>query len=472
MPNRFIAPDGQTTNRGTEDSPWPLAEVLADSKRLFAQPGDTVTLLSGTYYWPDRSFNRGFRWAVRGEPDGGRIDFRARGRVIVDGGIFSDEKATPRHSRIFGVECLASENLDQTRKVDGEGSDTYRLLKRPAGNIDLSVGHDLSVINCLIHHASSGIGLWKTVSGNSLIYGNVIYDNGWIANDRKHGHGLYAQNSSPDWKRILRNIFTRSYQQSAQIYGSDTADCHRFEFSENVSYASGAVIIQPHKRSLDLKVNGNLHYDDKFGYGIANFTNAQIRDNVCRGDFGVRRAGEDVLDGTLDIGNNLGWMPGWSVPRLDGKNVPIPNARAWVHVNEFDETRATVTIHNYKNAPSIDLSFGDWVKPGDVVHLFDPTDLFGAPLDALEMADGGRVTLLLDGPHACYVAIKEHDPCFALRSELDATRKTLWSVQDERDRLSQVNDSLRGQIKVMEEKRDSLLGDVGEVRKILNRWSV
>ena len=51
------------------------------------------------------------------------------------------------------------------------------------------------MINLVIHDNGGGIGLWRP-SGNAVVYGCLIFNNGWLGFDHAWGHGIYTQNES------------------------------------------------------------------------------------------------------------------------------------------------------------------------------------------------------------------------------------------------------------------------------------
>ena len=51
----------------------------------------------------------------------------------------------------------------------------------------------VKLINMIIHDTRGGPGLFAGAV-NAEAYGCIIYNNGWNAPDRGHGHGLYVQN--------------------------------------------------------------------------------------------------------------------------------------------------------------------------------------------------------------------------------------------------------------------------------------
>src|SRR5208282_393505 len=53
----------------------------------------------------------------------------------------------------------------------------------------------VKLINMVIHDCRGGVG-WFAGATNAEAYGCLIYNNGWDAPDRGHGHALYVQNQN------------------------------------------------------------------------------------------------------------------------------------------------------------------------------------------------------------------------------------------------------------------------------------
>src|SRR3990172_1114386 len=194
----YASPTGLASNNGSISAPWDLQTAL--SATAMVQPGDNINLKEGTYKHPNRSVgSKGYIIKLVGT-SGSPITIKPEigKRVTIDGGLYTDETFVSQYVNVVGLEVLVSENLTETRTSTSSGSGAPPDLVRPWGGIDLRTGHAINIINCVIHDNFQGIGFWGTLGGNSTLYGNIIYSNGWIAPDRKHGHGIYTQNSSPD----------------------------------------------------------------------------------------------------------------------------------------------------------------------------------------------------------------------------------------------------------------------------------
>jgi hypothetical protein len=76
----------------------------------------------------------------------------------------------------------------------------------------------ISLINCIIHDCRQGT--LKDIAVPSVVYyGNLIYYNGWQGPDRKHGHGIYAANSTSTPLTIKDCILYGNFGYGLHCYG-------------------------------------------------------------------------------------------------------------------------------------------------------------------------------------------------------------------------------------------------------------
>jgi hypothetical protein len=431
MTVRYVSPTGTISGAGTEADPWPLAEVLADSLGTFAKPGDDVVLLPGTYRWPIRAAReRGFRVRLQGAPDA-RITVRPRSRferATIDGGLWSLQHSgglagdCPRHVTIEGLEVLVSENLTQSRDVgSGTGSGSYDLLNRPTGSIDLQDGFDVGIINCFVHHGASGINLWSDCTGGALAYGNVVYENGWFAADRRHGHGMYAQNAGPDWKEIRGNMVFENIGEQIHCYGSSNARIDYFRVLDNLVWSThySRVLVGGGYPSKSIRLNQNIARNSYISLGYsAGGDDGELIGNVSWFT-GIGKAGSwtNVVER-----DNMFWQIGWRGPSYNGQYLPTPPSTYWLKPNQFDWERASLVVHNYRDAPSITIDFAPWAQAGDKIDLYDPSDFFGTPRESFTLPEQPSISLPLFGPHLARIAIRTPaappDPCGDVREQL------------------------------------------------------
>src|SRR5262249_25898504 len=152
-------------------------------------PGDTIWIKAGTYHAPPKVNGNGYEVRLAGT-DGAPISIRAvpDGRATIDGGLNVQPPST--YLVIRDLEIMVSE----PRPAEPVPPDpTYANVNRPWGGLNVYSGTGCKFINLVIHDNNQGVSWW-TASTDSELYGCLIYDNGWTATDRGHGHAIYTQN--------------------------------------------------------------------------------------------------------------------------------------------------------------------------------------------------------------------------------------------------------------------------------------
>src|SRR5438309_1818301 len=82
----------------------------------------------------------------------------------------------------------------------------------------------------------------KVQPGDTEIYGCIIYDNGWPATDRGHGHAIYTQNKD-GITTISDCIMTGGHGYTMHAYGSSRAYVDNFRLLQNIAYKGGSFLI-------------------------------------------------------------------------------------------------------------------------------------------------------------------------------------------------------------------------------------
>ena len=207
-------------------------------------PGDTIWILKGTYRHPDRhSGSPGYVVRLQGR-EGRPISIRAElnQRVTLDGGLSVEAPAT--WLSIRDLEILVSENFSMSRTLQEPGS-SPKTYNRPWGGLNIHSGRGCQYLNLVIHDNAQGISFWSGAT-DSEVHGCIIYDNGWKAPDRGHGHAIYTQNKD-GVKTIANCIMTGGYGFTLHAYGSKQAYVDNYLVRNNAattraSFSSAAVV--------------------------------------------------------------------------------------------------------------------------------------------------------------------------------------------------------------------------------------
>ncbi len=363
----YVAPGGTPSAQGTMDSPWDLESAL-DGRQKVA-PGDTVWLLGGKYEHPNRdSSNLGFTVRLNGAEDKPIVVRAARGqRVSIDPGLAIQNPTS--HLWIWDLELLVRENLVQSRRFEESGSHP-KSYDRPHGGLNVYAGNDCKYINLIIHDTAQGVSFWSGATDSEL-YGCIIYDNGWDAPDRGHGHAIYTQNEK-GIKTISDCIMTGGYGYTMHAYGSSRAYVDHYVAEGNICYDAGTFLIGGGRPSQDIKVlNNYLHnVSMQLGYSAPYNLDCEVRDNVIvNGGLTVNKFRQVVNEGNLIL-HQKDARPAGGSPRVI------------IRPNKYDADRFHVIIFNWRRSLQVDLDLSRMLNAGDAYRLLDPRNLFGTAVAA------------------------------------------------------------------------------------------
>lgn len=412
----FVSTTGSSGNLGTISSPWDIVTGLSSSQ---VKPGDTVYFRGGVYQYLPRNNHYQDQWKIslQGEQQAPIwVKPYNNEHVELDGGLGSQNSPNqPRHVYIKDFEFYISENIGDSRFVAASGSDSYQLLGRLWGGIDMARGVNLKLINCVIHDCAQGIGWWSEIVG-AEIYGCIIYNNGWDALDRKHGHGLYTQNESQvfthgQWKYYNNNMFIDNWVYGIHAFGSGAARFNFARFEKNMCIGKGNTDQGGWLLGLSSPTMHYIEFINNFGgdnnknkwrgrgsfgyiasvpiqYGI-------IKDNVSAALIEVfpnstKLSGDNNWiwhGGTPSFPNSYWGTPriysisGYETPSWVFQNTSVPTepiTRFWI--NKYDPNRAHVGILCAQGETSVPIDPSQLLTSGDYYHIYAPTGLWQEPL--------------------------------------------------------------------------------------------
>jgi hypothetical protein len=386
-----VAPDGRRDAAGTKDAPWDLESALAGVHKI--APGDTLWLAAGTYKHPDRKLGApGYVVKLAGTKERPVVVRAAPdARVTIDGGLSVQPPSTWLWIR--DLEILVSENFTIPREVKDPGSHP-ESYGRPWGGLTVNAGEGCKFINLVIHDNAQGISWWKG-STDSEVHGCLIYDNGWKAPDRGHGHAIYTQNKD-GVKAISDCIMTGGFSYTMHAYGSSRAYVDNYLIEGNIAYNAGPFLIGGGRPSQGIRATKNMLHgvSMQVGYTAKENEDCEIRDNVIvNGGLSINKFKQVVNEGNLVLAKNA--------PRPAGQDV-----RVELRPNRYDPQRANVAVFNWAKKPAVELRFGKFLKPADNYRLMSPRDFYGEPV-AAGTFDGKPVAVPIDGEFAAFVLLKE-----------------------------------------------------------------
>lgn len=185
-------------------------------------PHDTIWLRGGTYkgdYSSRLSGEMGRPLVVRQFPGE---------RATIDGRL----DITGSHTVYWGFEITYSDTRRVSLQSGSDPTDVPRESK-----VVFVTGPFNKLVNLVIHDLGGGVSAYLGAEGLE-IYGCIIYNNGWDAPDRGHGHNLYLQNLGAT-KRVVDNVIFNSFSQGLHVYGSSATSLMNFLFEGNSIFGSG-----------------------------------------------------------------------------------------------------------------------------------------------------------------------------------------------------------------------------------------
>lgn len=386
----FVGPAGQSDAPGTRESPWDLASALSGRHKLAA--GDTVWILGGTYKYPDRTLGSpGYTVKLAGQQDRPLHVRAARGqRVTIDGGLTIQPPSDWLWIR--DLELLVSENATMSRTVADPGSHP-ESYGRPWGGLNIQAGQGCKYINLIIHDNAQGVSFWSGATDSEL-YGAIIYDNGWKAPDRGHGHAVYTQNKD-GVKAIADCLMTGGYGYTLHAYGSKQAYVDNYLVEGNIAYDGGTFLIGGGRPSRNIRVRDNLlsNVSLQIGYTAKDNEDCEVRQNV-------------ILKGGLTIQNYKHAVQEGNVVCPPGSAQPS-DVRIEIRPNRYDPDRAHAAFYSASDQPAtVSWQPDKFLRRGDRCRLLDPKNVFGAPVREWTY-DGQAVAVPVSKRFAAYVLLRD-----------------------------------------------------------------
>ncbi len=189
----FVSLDGNDSAKGTINDPLTVSAIV----NKVVNPGDQIIFRDGEYDLGDQKN----QVAWQGEID--RLinitPYRSE-RVIFDGNF----TCIGEYQKWGNFEFLNTNWITRTSEQTGSAptdiGSVYEGLILDADN--------LRVEFCLFHDCWQGISGFSQI--NTEIEGCLFWNNGWIAPDRGHGHGIYVHGENIN---IKNNIFAQGFSE-------------------------------------------------------------------------------------------------------------------------------------------------------------------------------------------------------------------------------------------------------------------
>ncbi len=223
----FVAPNGTAVGPGTVAAPYDLTTALSGQ---VSQPGDTFWLRGGNY-------NLGhLNTMIAGAPDQ-PVTFRpvSGENARVDGSISLFNSAGYLVFRDFE---LYGSDTNRVSSQTGVGFDVTDIRILPGFGCYVP---NVSFINLIIHDQTRHGIYTSQQASNTLIFGCILYNNGWVSPDNAEGHGLYVQGDIGT-RTIAENIVFNNSGASMHIYENDPGEgLVGVNLFGNVAFGAGAI---------------------------------------------------------------------------------------------------------------------------------------------------------------------------------------------------------------------------------------
>ena len=241
----YVAPSGSPGGNGSIGNPWDLQTALNHPAAV--QPGDTIWLRGGIYTPLVPDCDACFDNRLNGTALAPIMvrQYPGERATLQEPPNLSCSSTVPAILRIYsgsytwfwGFE-IRSTNTTHSTSVSGSGP-SWSSLPLP-GSVE-AARPGIRLINLVVHDTRGGFGLWAAGSDNEA-YGCILYNNGWAAPDRGHGHAMYCQNQN-GVKHLSDNILFNHFGLGIHAYASGNPGTYlkHFLVERNIIFNNGRI---------------------------------------------------------------------------------------------------------------------------------------------------------------------------------------------------------------------------------------
>jgi hypothetical protein len=448
--DHFVAVNGSPNGDGSAGNPWDIATALKQPSSVL--PGDTIWIRGGTYgdgHGVIHSY-------LLGTPSAPIVVKQYPGeRAIINGWLqigCCDQNPRPDlggYVWFWGLE-FASSVTDRTGQPDGPPSYGQSAV---LDSID-TWAPGTKLINNIIHDTRLGPAMWKEAT-DAEAYGNIVYNNGFQASDRGHGHGFYLQNGVGQSRMTLAdNMSFNNFNMGMQFYGSSAALVKNFTVDGNIVFNNGSIsagsalaenmifawsggvsglrltnnyLYYPPGRNLgrnelgwsspngdivatnnyfiggfvavslsdwsQVNFTGNTMYSqDKF---VVSLNASGSRGNYSWDNNAYYGAGSVLWNGQTGV--YASW-PSWTGLDAHSTYQPGVPTGVWTFVrpNKYEAGRAHIAVYNWDLASSVTVDVSAALTPGTRYEVRDAQNYFGSPV-ASGVYEGGPIRVPMTG---------------------------------------------------------------------------
>jgi hypothetical protein len=425
----YVSTTGRPSGAGTMQQPYDLATAL--SGRV-GQAGDTFWLREGNYTLGHVDT------MIQGAP-GRPITFRQMPgeKARVDGSISFFNSLGHVILRDFE---LYSSDTNRASAQTGVGFDVTDIKIIPG---IASFAPNLSFINLVVHDQTRHGFYLSRISTNNLIYGCVVYNNGWVSPDNAEGHGLYVQGTNGPAKISDSLVFNNSganmhiYENASGlrlagvtlegnlafnagaiqnvrhyrdwIVGVDApaVSADRMTLTHNMGYYPAGSRAHDQVQIGRLGVNGSVVVLDNYfplGLWMNNWTAATVASNLFvapgtnwmvnldqtqvslpdflwdRNSYARSATGKDFLHSAIEY-DFSGWQSATGYDQNSSYMVGnLSGTKVFVRPNRYEAGRANIVVYNWDNLNSVSVDVSSVLAPGAAYEVRNAQDFFAPPL--------------------------------------------------------------------------------------------
>lgn len=313
----YVSPHGHSSGSGTEGEPIDLATALSGS---VGKPGDTFWLHEGVYRIGKLESK------IHGAPDQ-PITFRQvtgeRAQLVGSLTLWDSIGYV-----IFRDFELYSGEIQRVSKQTGVGFSPTDLPNFSGG---IAVyAPNFSFINLIVHDTVRSAFYTSAEATNTLIYGCVVYNTGWISPDNAEGHSFYLQGAGQVSDCIAFNCTGVNFHLYAN---SEGGWLRNLTVDGNVAFGAGT--LQQKRPSRDWLVGvdkpsvaaDNIVLRNNMGFGV--------KDSITLPQVQI---GRENMNGTVVLTSNY-WPQGlalknWRNVSMSGNVVAPQNSDPAVDMDE------------------------------------------------------------------------------------------------------------------------------------------
>jgi len=220
-------------------------------------------------------------------------------------------------------------------------------------------GKYIKIINCIVHDLYDGLVI-SLVNTAAEMHGNLFFHNGWLGPDRGHGHAMYLHNV--DYLMTVKNnICFDNFGLGIHAYHPNASNLKNFLFEGNTCFRNGSLASAI---SANLLLGGDSGQADtatfqsnmSYGAGVGNTKGLQFYGG---GAINMTLTDNYVPDGKMGTYTAVSETGNYWGPDIGNQ--------VFLRANDYDSSRANLTIYNQAASNSISVDVSSIFSPGDSI---------------------------------------------------------------------------------------------------------